>query len=569
MGPSDDFDDACVPYATFATTWIEACSYVGQNEDACEGGGYILWTTAAVCQPTTLLQALMIVLSLLWLIQLFILLAVSADGFLANNITTMSELMGISESVAGVTLVAFGNGSPDIFAAIASVVSDEKPKAGLAFGQLLGGGMFITAIVFPTVVMIRPLRLEVESTLRNLGFYVVALAWLAAIMFTNNTLHIWGPAGFLIIYSLYAATVASGRMMQRLQKWRQNKQMIFVKPANAPPRGVETISDRIAQLERRNTIQPLQENSSTTELIIVTTTAQLQDTSLRGLGKDLVAHVFTFNKAEFLAASGYSKILQILQVRSDRSDECFQRLKLPCETMLRLTVPLAILSWSKPLATVHIFTAPIALVFAFQLSDLRPIADGPPIWVYSLGVSSFVAVVVGLVTSVNEEPRFYKKIACIVGFIGSIGWVYAVCSEVVNVVTMLGVISHLSPEILGVTIMGWTNSIGDLVADVSLARQGYAQMAIAAAFGGPLFNLLVGFGLSFTIAELQGKDVEITIDQQKIIMFGFMCVSVASSLALIVLQRFYVRKPYALYLYAVYVCFMVVLVLSESDLLNF
>ncbi len=34
--------------------------------------------------------------------------------------------------------MAFGNGAPDIFAAIASVLSTNKPKLGLALGGLLG-----------------------------------------------------------------------------------------------------------------------------------------------------------------------------------------------------------------------------------------------------------------------------------------------------------------------------------------------------------------------------------------------------------------------------------------------
>ncbi|KAI6171737.1 CBN-NCX-6 protein [Aphelenchoides besseyi] len=525
--PSDDFDDSCVPYGSDKITWQEACGYVQDNYDACEGGGYIPWTAEVICQSTTYFQAIFVFLSMLWLIQLFILLAVSADSFLVNNIGSLIELMGISESVAGVTLIAFGNGSPDIFAAIASVVSDEKPKAGLAFGQLLGGGMFITAIVVPTVIMIRPLRLEPTSTLRNLGFYVLALLWLSCIMFTNNSLHIWGPVGFLIIYTVYASSVASTQMILRFQKWKKTKGMIFVRTANSQ---INSISQR---LERRPTGS---ENG-----VLIVTTIQSQS-----IVKSFISHVVNFDLKKFKLASFYSKLLQILQA--------------PCEIALRLSVPLASSPWNKPLAIVHVFVSPIALIYAFQLFEFC---------LYSLGASAVFAITLGIFTDLNREPRYYKNITAIFGFIVSIGWVYAVCSEVVNVVTMLGIISHLSPEILGVTIIGWTNSIGDLVADISLARQGYAQMAIAAGFGGPLFNLLVGFGLSFTIAELQGKDVEINIDQQKVIMFAFMCLSIFSSLILIVVQRFYVSKPYALYLYCVYLSFMVVLVLSESDLLMF
>ena len=40
--------------------------------------------------------------------------------------------------IQGVTFLAFGNGAPDIFGAIASVLSSPSPKAGLALGELLG-----------------------------------------------------------------------------------------------------------------------------------------------------------------------------------------------------------------------------------------------------------------------------------------------------------------------------------------------------------------------------------------------------------------------------------------------
>ena len=38
------------------------------------------------------------------------------------------------------------------------------------------------------------------------------------------------------------------------------------------------------------------------------------------------------------------------------------------------------------------------------------------------------------------------------------------------------------------TILAWSNSIGDLIADISVVRQGYPRMAISAAIGGPLFS---------------------------------------------------------------------------------
>jgi solute carrier family 24 (sodium/potassium/calcium exchanger), member 6 len=41
---------------------------------------------------------------------------------------------------------------------------------------------------------------------------------------------------------------------------------------------------------------------------------------------------------------------------------------------------------------------------------------------------------------------------------------------------------------VGLLFLAIGNSIGDLFSNISLARQGYQQMAIAACFGGPMFS---------------------------------------------------------------------------------
>lgn len=57
----------------------------------------------------------------------------------------------------------------------------------------------------------------------------------------------------------------------------------------------------------------------------------------------------------------------------------------------------------------------------------------------------------------------------------------------------------LSPAIMGVTVLAWGNSVGDLVADVALAKTGQPVVALAGCYAGPLFNMLVGLGLALII----------------------------------------------------------------------
>lgn len=78
-------------------------------------------------------------------------------------------------------------------------------------------------------------------------------------------------------------------------------------------------------------------------------------------------------------------------------------------------------------------------------------------------------------------------------------WMDMVAGEAVAVLTSLGHMWHMNMAVLGLTVLAWGNSIGDLVADVSVARAGSPDMAVTACFAGPLFNMLVGLGVAFFI----------------------------------------------------------------------
>lgn len=56
---------------------------------------------------------------------------------------------------------------------------------------------------------------------------------------------------------------------------------------------------------------------------------------------------------------------------------------------------------------------------------------------------------------------------------------FALAAEMLNVVMMFGVVSRVSHVILGLTVLAWSNSIGDLVADLAVAKQGFPRMAIS------------------------------------------------------------------------------------------
>ena len=98
------------------------------------------------------------ILYVIWGAYLFLTLGLTADAFFVPVLTKISSLLRLSETVAGVTLVAFGNGAPDIFAAIASYTATDPAVAKMAVGSLLGAGLFVVCVVGGACMLMTPFR---------------------------------------------------------------------------------------------------------------------------------------------------------------------------------------------------------------------------------------------------------------------------------------------------------------------------------------------------------------------------------------------------------------------------
>jgi len=124
-----------------------------------------------------------------------------------------------------------------------------------------------------------------------------------------------------------------------------------------------------------------------------------------------------------------------------------------------------------------------------------------------------------------------------------------------------------------------------MVADVLMARQGFAGMAVAAAYGGPLFStvtsrncgpshffcadLLLGLGISLTImtAKQYPTPYIVEVDHVFFITAGFLFWNLWTSLVIITIRRFKLQWPFGIFLIVNYAAFSVILVLAELDII--
>ncbi|KAK4696607.1 solute carrier family 24 (sodium/potassium/calcium exchanger), member 6, partial [Lecanoromycetidae sp. Uapishka_2] len=160
--------------------------------------------------------------------------------------------------------------------------------------------------------------------------------------------------------------------------------------------------------------------------------------------------------------------------------------------------------WNRWLVATQIFTAPFFIVLLFWANT------DPELSIYNLFlpclytlIGSLLAFAILLLTTSPDRAPKHRYLLCFLGFIVSIAWISTIANEVVGVLKAFGVILGISDAILGLTVFAVGNSLGDLVADITVARLGYPVMALSACFGGPMLNILLGIGLSGLYMTIQ------------------------------------------------------------------
>ena len=163
--------------------------------------------------------------------------------------------------------------------------------------------------------------------------------------------------------------------------------------------------------------------------------------------------------------------------------------------------------WNRWLVATQIFTAPFLVVVLFWANTDPNLSTRNLLLhcLYSL-IGSLVALAILFLTTTPSHPPRYRYILCFFGFIVSIAWISTIANEVVGVLKAFGVILGISDAILGLTIFAVGNSLGDLVADITVARLGYPVMALSACFGGPMLNILLGIGISGLYMTIQSGE---------------------------------------------------------------
>jgi sodium/potassium/calcium exchanger 6 len=158
-----------------------------------------------------------IVIIVFWLGLLFFTIGIAASDYLCPNLSTISKMLGLSESLAGVTFLAFGNGSPDVFSTYAAM---RVGSGSLAIGELIGAASFITAVVTGSMAIVRPFKVLPYSFIRDAGFFLLAISF-SMYFVSDRVLRLWECALMFAMYVVYVLIIVVWHWYDKRQREMQ------------------------------------------------------------------------------------------------------------------------------------------------------------------------------------------------------------------------------------------------------------------------------------------------------------------------------------------------------------
>lgn len=156
----------------------------------------------------------------LWLGLLFSTIGIAASDFFSVNLSTIASVLGLPESLAGVTFLAFGNGSPDVFSTFAAMNSNS---GSMAIGELIGAAGFITAVVAGSMALVREFKVSRKTFVRDIVFFIVSVSF-TMLFLLDGKMHLWECGSMIGFYVFYVCFVVMWHWFSTRRKRVRTKQ---------------------------------------------------------------------------------------------------------------------------------------------------------------------------------------------------------------------------------------------------------------------------------------------------------------------------------------------------------
>ena len=557
-------------------------------------------------------RAFMVVGVLLWMGLLFVMLGSTADAFFAPTLEQFSRDLGLPPRFAGVTLLALGNGAPDASATV-SAISRGGDGYKIALGALTGAGMFVGTAVAGAVMLVGNGAKARGALLRDVSAYGITCIVVMSV-FAGGAFGVGHAAALLSLYVLFVLTVLCADVYHRRvvlpkQQTLQAERLLveLEKPGAAEGgtsqelaemggRGLGAVLDALsnydasqgtgaadgwaddfmvlrgdrppgrAAADDRDADYVRMDADGDWESAIGVEDMRLEDLeALEGeederFGGGRPGDLLEEARGE--CAEAYGAFLAL-----PWHEKALAAAEFPFFLLRKLTIPLTAQEvYSRPCLVLSLFFLPLWLCYYYDLCEVTvggaSAGHGFPVLVLLLIASGGAAVGALRLTrgrGIARMPALSAGLA-LVGFAVAATWIDVIADSLVSVLQFLGWLCGLPSSVLGLTVLAWGNSVGDLSTNLTMARRGLGNMAITACFAGPIFNVLVGLGAGFLelLAARGARSVAVTLPPSLLVGFLFLVLNCVAVLAVGIVHKGRIPRSFGYAGFALYAAYLAV-----------
>lgn len=463
-------------------------------------------------------------LLVLWLLVLFYVLGNTTAEYFCPSVESLSRVLKLSPTIAGTTLLPLGNGANDVFSSVIAFTRSDDADVGL--NSVLGGAFFISCFVVGVVsiaISSRNIRVDKPSFIRDVLFFLFVLCCVIMIN-VFETINFWFALCFFCVYFLYIALVSVMQFLRRKEERVGSDHQVL-----DGFRAMEVPLLGCVDEEKGGSVS--------------------DKDGLKNQGQESEM-MNRFLKLHRSSCCNYFSILVYV-------------LELPLSLPRRLTIPdVSEEKWSKPFAVSSATLAPV-LIGALCIAQQESISSqmSLALWLASALVGILLGAAALVFTKSSAPPKRWLLPWLAGCFLMSITWTYIIVQELVSLLVAFGNILGINPSILGLTVLAWGNSLGDLISNLAMALKGGAdgaQVAISGSYAGPLFNTLVGLGFSLVLASFKVYPAGYAIpkDSDLYETVGFLMGGLLWALIILPKRNMQLDKSLGIGLLAIYFCFL-------------
>ncbi|WFD45288.1 hypothetical protein MPSI1_003970 [Malassezia psittaci] len=143
---------------------------------------------------------------LISLFFLFSVLGLVAGDFFCPNLSSLAAELGMNDSTVGVTLLAFGNGLPDVVSTFRAMQQDS---ATIALGELMGAAVFTVSAVCGSIMVFHRFYIHPFLFARDVGVYCIAVLLMLYFM-RDGCLQLHEGITLILLYAVFLVLVFVG-----------------------------------------------------------------------------------------------------------------------------------------------------------------------------------------------------------------------------------------------------------------------------------------------------------------------------------------------------------------------